>query len=46
MRKTDYHRLAALLPGDKIDPEIKYKLDSIAATADRARINGACDSYR
>ncbi|MCU0287861.1 MAG: AAA family ATPase [Acidobacteria bacterium] len=41
MRKTDYHRLAVLLPGDKIDPEIKNKLDTIAATADRARINGA-----
>ncbi len=41
MRKTDYHRLAALLPGDKINQEIKCKLDTIVAVADRARIQGA-----
>ncbi len=37
MRKTDYHRLARLLPSRLFDPEIVEKLDLIVATARRAR---------
>ncbi len=33
MRKTNYHRLAALVPRDRVDPEIRQVLDAIAATA-------------
>lgn len=37
MRKSDYHRLAALVSRDLIDPEITEKLDAIVAIAARAR---------
>lgn len=37
MRKSDYHQLAALVPKEKIDPEIAEKLDSIVAVAGQAR---------
>lgn len=36
LRKTDYHKLAALLPGDQIDREIRSKLDTIVKVADLA----------
>lgn len=37
MRKSDYHQLAAMVPKDKIDPEIVEKLDAIAAVAGQAK---------
>lgn len=37
MRKTDFHRLAPLVPRDLLDPEIAEKLDLIVTTAQRAR---------
>jgi predicted ATPase len=37
MQKTDYHRLAYLVPSGKIDPEISLKLDAIVAICQRAR---------
>lgn len=37
MRKTDYHRLAALVPAGAIAPEIRGVLDRIVAVAERAR---------
>jgi hypothetical protein len=40
MRKTDYHRLAALVPRTAIDPEVLEVLDKIAAIAARARPTG------
>lgn len=40
MRKTDYHQLAKLLPQDKIDSEIRRKLDTIVAVTNNARIQG------
>jgi ABC-type nitrate/sulfonate/bicarbonate transport system ATPase subunit len=36
MQKTDYHRLAQLVPRAKIDPEIGEKLDRIVAVSKRA----------
>ena len=36
MQKTDYHGLAHLVPGEKIDPEIGAKLDRIVAVSGRA----------
>lgn len=36
MRKVDYHLLAAFLPKDMIDSEIKQKLDAIVTIASRA----------
>ncbi len=40
LRKTDYHVLAALVPKDKLAPEVTAKLDAILAVAKRARPNG------
>ena len=37
MRKGNYHELAALVPQDKIDPEVIEKLDAIVEVARRAR---------
>ena len=37
MRKTDYHRLASLVPVDLIADEVREKLDGIVAVADRAK---------
>ncbi len=37
MRKTDYHRLARLVPVELLDSEVREKLDSIAEIAKRAR---------
>ncbi len=37
MRKSDYHHLAALVPKEKIDPEVAEKLDGIVAVAGQAR---------
>ena len=37
MRKGSYHELAALVPREKIDPEVNEKLDAIVAVARRAR---------
>lgn len=37
MRKSDYHQLAALVPKDKIDPEVTQKLDAIITVAKRAK---------
>lgn len=34
--KKDFHRLAAHIPGDNIDPEITEKLDAIAEIAEKA----------
>jgi ABC-type taurine transport system ATPase subunit len=36
MRKTDYHTLAPYVPPEALDPEVREKLDAIAAVADRA----------
>ena len=36
MRKTDYHRLASLVPRTMIDDEVVQVLDGIAAVAERA----------
>jgi energy-coupling factor transporter ATP-binding protein EcfA2 len=38
MRKTDYHVLARLVPESLIDPEVRQKLDRIAAVAAAARL--------
>jgi ABC-type taurine transport system ATPase subunit len=40
MRKSDYHRLAALVPKDAIDPEVVEMLDALHAVASRARAGG------
>jgi hypothetical protein len=37
LRKAEYHILASLTPKDKLDPEIKEKLDAIVAVAKRAK---------
>ena len=37
LRKSDYHILANLVPGDKIDAEVSEKLDAIVAVAGRAK---------
>ncbi len=37
LRKSDYHILARLVPGDRLDPEIVKKLDIIASVAKTAR---------
>jgi ABC-type taurine transport system ATPase subunit len=37
LSKSDYHVLAGLVPKDKIDPEIKEKLDVIVAIAEKAK---------
>jgi len=37
LRKSDYHILARLVPGDRLDPEIVEKLDIIASVAKKAR---------
>ena len=37
LRKSDYHLLARLAAADKLDPEIKAKLDLIAAVARKAK---------
>jgi hypothetical protein len=34
MRKTDYHRLAGLVPRQRIDPEVSEKLDAIVVMAE------------
>jgi ABC-type lipoprotein export system ATPase subunit len=36
MEKADYHELARLVPGDKIDADVVRKLDAIARVAQRA----------
>ncbi|MFN7590827.1 MAG: AAA family ATPase [Planctomycetota bacterium] len=41
MRKTDYHRLAALVPAASIDPEVVAVLDRIASVAGRAKPVGS-----
>jgi hypothetical protein len=41
MSKTDYHRLAAHVPVDAIDPEIGQALDAIVAAASNAKPRGA-----
>ena len=37
MAKKSFHELASLVPAEKIDPEVRAKLDAIAETASRAR---------
>lgn len=37
MQKTDYHRLASLVPREQIDPEIGHKLDRVSEVAARAK---------
>ena len=37
LRKTDYHQLARLVPDDKVDPEVKEKLDAVVRVAQQAR---------
>jgi ABC-type taurine transport system ATPase subunit len=37
LRKSEYHILASLVPGDKLDHEIAEKLDAIVAVAQRAK---------
>jgi hypothetical protein len=44
LRKTDYHTLANLLPGDKIDREVIEKLDGILAVANKAAPKVAQDA--
>ena len=36
-RKADYHQLARFVARERIDPEIKQKLDAICATANKAK---------
>jgi hypothetical protein len=38
--KTDYHRLAKLLPKEQVAPEIQEKLDAIVAVAEKAVVSG------
>ena len=40
IRKTDYHTLAPFVTADVLDPEVREKLDAIAAAAARARPRG------
>ena len=37
LRKSEYHRLVSFLPRDKVDPEVRGKLDAIYSVADEAR---------
>jgi len=37
LRKAEYHVLASLTPKEKLDPEIKEKLDAVVAVAQKAR---------
>jgi len=37
MDKKNFHELARFVPKDKIDPEVKEKLDAIVAVARKAR---------
>jgi len=37
MRKTDYHRLARLVPRNEIDPEVIEKLDAIVTVSKQVR---------
>jgi Fe-S cluster assembly ATPase SufC len=37
LRKSEYHILASLMPKDKLDPEIKEKLDAIVKVAKQAK---------
>jgi len=37
LRKAEYHVLASLTPKEKLDPEIKEKLDAIVAVEERAK---------
>lgn len=39
LRKSDYHILARLVPSEKLDSEIKEKLDAIVSVAGRAASN-------
>ncbi|MGB9610267.1 MAG: ATP-dependent nuclease [Bryobacteraceae bacterium] len=41
MNKTDFHALAALVPKEAIDDEIRQTLDAIVATAEKAKPRGA-----
>ena len=41
MRKSDYHRLAELVPASEIEPEIAHVLDQIVAVAQSAQPLGA-----
>jgi ABC-type taurine transport system ATPase subunit len=40
MRKTDYHVLAAFVPAERIDPEIRQALDVIVSIAGKAKPRG------
>jgi hypothetical protein len=40
MRKTDYHTLAPFVPEGELDPEVREKLDRIAAVAAQAKPTG------
>ncbi|MBN1345914.1 MAG: AAA family ATPase [Phycisphaerae bacterium] len=40
LRKSDYHRLAALVPKEQIDPEVVEKLNAIVEAANLARPRG------
>ncbi|OHC76353.1 MAG: AAA family ATPase [Rhodospirillales bacterium RIFCSPLOWO2_12_FULL_58_28] len=40
LRKSDYHTLAGLVPRERLDEEIKEKLDAIVATAKQAQVQG------
>jgi hypothetical protein len=40
MRKSDYHRLADLVPEELIDPEVSLVLDQVVAVASSARPAG------
>jgi len=37
LRKSDYHLLASLVSADKLDPEVRDKLDAIVAVATQAK---------
>ena len=41
MAKRDFHELGYLVPVDKVDPEIREKLDAIVAAAGLAQHQGA-----
>jgi hypothetical protein len=46
MRKSDYHRLADLVPKELIDPEVSLVLDKIVEVASSARPAGRESSPR
>ncbi len=46
MKKNNFHQLARFIPKDKIDPEIKEKLDAVVKVAGSAKSTEEIDSIR